>query len=110
MILWFTGNSESGKTTLAKKFDAVLLDGDELRDVWGGDLTKAGRINHNIKVAKLAALLDRQGLFVVVAVICPYQELRQQVYDICKCDFIYTPGGKEGAEFPYEIPTRIKCL
>ncbi len=108
MILWITGNSESGKTTLAMKLvtrDTVVLDGDDVRDVWHDvGLDEEGRRINNLRTARLARLLEAQGLTVIVAMICPYKDLREQVRVICDCKFIYLSGGKEGPEYPYEIP------
>lgn len=109
MILWLTGNTEAGKTTIARKLcgkNTVLLDGDDLRNVWPGfGYSKEDRWENCLRVARLAKLIESQGLAVVVAVICPYENLRVVVENICGCKFIYVPGGKEGAEFPYEVPT-----
>lgn len=109
MILWLTGNVNAGKTTLAKKFTGwINLDGDELREIWGYDLSENGRIESNIKAAKLAKLFDSQGFNVAVSTICPYNYLRKMIKDICKCEFIYIPGGDTENAFPdFEIPTRI---
>ena len=110
MILWLTGNTGSGKTTLSKRLqgkNVILLDGDELRVVWPGlGLEKESRIEQNLRAARLAKLLESQGFAVVVAVICPYEDLRDKIRRICNCLFIYLPGGKEGEEYPYEVPKK----
>lgn len=110
MILWITGQSRSGKTTLAKKLatghNVVMLDGNSLREVWTDlGMEKNDRWDHNLRVARLARTLESQGMTVIVSVICPYRELRKQVQDICGCVFIYVEGGL-GTDFehPYEIP------
>lgn len=105
MILWLTGNTGAGKTTLSRKFkNWIFLDGDELRDIYPTGLSKEDRWKHNIRVAKLAKLFENQGFAVVVSVICPYEELRREVQEICGCTFLYVPGGKSGPDYPYEIP------
>lgn len=110
MIIWLTGQTGAGKTTLAQKIgncnNTVILDGDELREVWeNSDLSEEGRWEQNIRVAKLAKLLENQGLSVVVAVICPYKKLRDEVRRITNCFFIYVQGGHViDADHPYEIP------
>ena len=109
MILWVTGNTGSGKTTLAKRLvgkNTVLLDGDEMRATInrGLGLTKKDRWENNIRIARLAKLLEDQGFVVIVSVICPYEALRREVETITGCKWIYVPGGKEGEEFPYEVP------
>ncbi len=106
MITWLTGQSGSGKTTLAKKLikadGGVLLDGDSMRNVWTLGFSKEDRIEHNIRIAKLARMLDEQGFNVVVATICPYRELRKDVQAITRCRFIFLDGGLTGADYPYE--------
>ena len=108
MILWLTGNSGSGKTTLAGKLashDTVILDGDAMRGIWPElGLSNEDRRVNNLRTAELARLLEVQGLVVIVAMICPFQTLREEVKEICGCKFIYLPGGKEGADYPYEVP------
>lgn len=77
-VIWITGLSGSGKTTVAKALipllpgPAVLLDGDELRAVLG--MAEAGydrpsRQKLALSYARLAKLLAEQGLTVVVATI-----------------------------------------
>ena len=105
MVTWITGNSGSGKTTTAKKMrrHEVLLDGDALRSIWPGlGLNREDRWENNLRTARLAVELDRQGFDVIVATICPYRELRAEVQRLTKCKFIYIDGGKDGPEYPYE--------
>ncbi len=107
MILWLTGNTQAGKTTLAKKLmgkNTINLDGDDLRGVWAADLTPEGRRQHCMQVAKLAALLESQGFAIIVSVIAPFEDLRRDIQTLTGCNFVYIPGGKEGKEYPYEIP------
>jgi adenylylsulfate kinase len=105
VVTWITGNSGSGKTTLAKRMrrGEVLLDGDTLRAIWPGlTLSPEDRRENNLRAARLAAELDRQGFDVIVATICPYRDLRDEVQRLTKCKFISLDGGKEGPEYPYE--------
>lgn len=112
MILWFTGNTGAGKTTLAKEWQkawsksAVLLDGDELRSVWPPlDLSEESRRVHCMRIARLAALLDSQDFNVITAVIAPYEDLRKKIKAETGCHFIYVEGGHPtDEEHPYEIP------
>ena len=107
MVTWIYGQSGAGKTNLAKKMrkTEILLDGDDLRSVWTDlDLTREGRYLQNMRIAKLARLFDLQGFDVIVATICPYRDLRSDIYDITKCKFIYVSGGKETSdEYPFEL-------
>ncbi len=108
MILWITGNTGAGKTTLARKLagkNTIVLDGDELRSVWPGlGFGEDDRWLNNQRTARLAKLIENQGYAVIVAMICPYKDLRTEVRGLCGCKFIYLPGGKRGEEWPYEIP------
>ena len=108
MIIWLTGNTNSGKTTLAKKMagkNTVILDGDDLRKVWPAGFSKEDREEHNLRIARLARMLEDQGLSVIVSLICPYADLRKKVEEITSCTFIYIKGGKTGEEFPFEEPS-----
>ncbi len=93
-VLWFTGLSGAGKTTIARELQAfctrksvlpVLLDGDEIRAVSGPTgFGEADRKAHNLRVGRLAALLEAQGHLVIVALISPYEEVRQEVKGLCR--------------------------
>jgi len=106
VIIWITGQSKSGKTTLAKKMlkDEILLDGDVMRRTINKDLgfSKKDREENNLRIARLAKELDGQGFNVIVATICPYKELREEVRKITGCKFIYLEGGIINKEYPYD--------
>lgn len=115
MIIWLTGNSGAGKTTLAYKLkteNSVVLDGDELRGAISKDLglSKEDRIEHNLRVARLAKTLEQQGFDVFVSVICPYRDLRLQIRELTGCLFVHVLGGKTGYAYPYEIPLRDEII
>jgi len=94
MIIWLTGQSGAGKTTIAKPLcedlDAVLLDGDEMRQSisLGAGFSKAERAEHNLRVARLARELGRRQN-VVVSVIAPMVTIRREISRICKPIWIY---------------------
>lgn len=85
--MWFTGLSGSGKTTIAEEvlvqlkqdgYNAMLLDGDEIRDIfknYGYD--KASRFKHINDVAKMAVYLQKQGIIPLVSLISPYELARE---------------------------------
>lgn len=109
MILWLTGNSGSGKTTLAqhlKTKDAIILDGDEMRKSISerAGFSREDRWEHNLRVARLAKVLEDQGFVVIVSLICPYEELRMKIKEMIGCKFIYLKGGKVHDDYPYEVP------
>ncbi len=82
-VIWITGLSGSGKTSLARALlgelaGAVFLDGDALREVLGaagGGFDPASRRNLALTYARLAGLLAGQGLTVVVATISLFHEV-----------------------------------
>ncbi len=80
----------------------VLLDGDLIRDIYPAGFSKVEREEHNIRVAKLATMLDKQGVDVIVTLICPYKELRRKVQEICGCGFIYLDTEPKDENYPYE--------
>jgi adenylylsulfate kinase-like enzyme len=86
MVLWITGLSASGKTTISKAFleiskdsevPKVFLDGDSVRELFGGDLgyDEESRIKHIKRVQRLAKFLTDQGLDVVVAALYSNREI-----------------------------------
>ena len=105
MIIWITGQSGSGKTTLANQMsrkNVSILDGDDIRKIHPTGFSKKNRWNHNIRIAFMAKGLEYAGKDVIVAVICPYKKLRDEVQKITNCSFIYLGGGKKHKNYPYE--------
>lgn len=87
-VLWMTGLPCSGKTTIVKDLqkdipNLAMLDGDELREWFSPkDFSKAGRDEHNKRVAHLAKLLLRHGIPSVVSLVSPYLENRSSARSI----------------------------
>ena len=87
-VLWMTGLPCSGKTTIVKELqkdvpNLAMLDGDELREWFSPkDFSKAGRDEHNKKVAHLAKLLLKHGVPSAVSLVSPYVENREQAREI----------------------------
>lgn len=89
MIYWFTGQSGAGKTvlsTLLKKRleddngeEVFHIDGDDLRTIIiNKDYSKEGRYN-NIRTAQnIALFINTKGHNVVVSLMSPYKELREE--------------------------------
>lgn len=89
-VLWFTGLSGSGKSTIAniveKKLFALgrhtfLLDGDNVRHGLNKDLgfTEADRIENIRRVGEVAKLMTDAGLIVITAFISPFRAEREMV-------------------------------
>ena len=96
MIIWFTGQPGSGKTTLAneiqgrpvylktfgdKSYDKVIhIDGDDLRDVLDNkDYSEKGR-RKNIQFAiDMAKVMDDKGYLVIVSMVSPYRDQREKL-------------------------------
>lgn len=81
-VLWMTGLPCSGKSTIVRHLqkeipNLAMLDGDELREWFSPkDFSKAGRDEHNRRVAHLARLLLQHGVPSVVSLVSPYRENR----------------------------------
>ncbi|MFL6750111.1 MAG: sulfate adenylyltransferase subunit CysN [Sphingomicrobium sp.] len=89
-VLWFTGLSGAGKSTIAnlveKKLAAMgrhtfLLDGDNVRHGLNKDLgfTEADRIENIRRVGEVAKLMTDAGLIVLTAFISPFRAERDMV-------------------------------
>jgi bifunctional enzyme CysN/CysC len=89
-VLWFTGLSGSGKSTIAnmveKRLHALgrhsfLLDGDNVRHGLNRDLgfTEADRIENIRRVGEVAKLMADAGLIVLTAFISPFRAERDMV-------------------------------
>ena len=97
-VIWFTGLSGSGKTTIAhvveeKLLDAgvgvEILDGDVVRENLSKGLgfSKEDRDTNIRRIAFVAHLLQRNGTFVLTAAISPYREIRNEARAMIK-DFV----------------------
>jgi bifunctional enzyme CysN/CysC len=87
-VLWFTGLSGAGKSTIANLVEkkllslgrhTVLLDGDNVRHGLNRDLgfTDADRVENIRRVAEVAKLMADAGLIVLVSFISPFRAERQ---------------------------------
>jgi bifunctional enzyme CysN/CysC len=91
-ILWFTGLSGAGKSTVANLVEAklhargvhtTLLDGDNVRHGLNRDLgfTAADRVENIRRVGEVAKLMTDAGLIVLCSFISPFRAERQLVRD-----------------------------
>jgi hypothetical protein len=84
MIYWFTGQPGAGKTTLgdwliaALQGNAVLIDGDDMREIFDNkDYSKDGRTK-NIELAQnIAHFLHKKNMNAVVCLVSPYRDQRE---------------------------------
>lgn len=92
-VVWFTGLSGSGKSTIAniveRKLHAMgkhtfLLDGDNVRHGLNRDLgfTDADRVENVRRVGEVAKLMTDAGLIVLTAFISPFRSERRMVRDM----------------------------
>lgn len=86
MVIWMTGLSGAGKTTVCRLLydrlkpkvpELLLLDGDALREAFGHDLsyTEPDRVRQVMRVQRIARLLSDQDLIVLVAIVYSHPEL-----------------------------------
>ncbi len=98
VVIWFTGLSGSGKTTIAHMVEEKLvqsgvpvevLDGDVVRENLSKGLgfSKEDRDTNIRRIAFVAHLLQRNGVFVITAAISPYRRVRHEARAMVK-DFV----------------------
>ncbi|HET7882210.1 MAG TPA: adenylyl-sulfate kinase, partial [Acetobacteraceae bacterium] len=106
-VLWFTGLSASGKSTIANLVEKALhadghhtmsLDGDNVRHGLNRDLgfSEADRVENIRRVAEVSKLFVDAGLIVLVSFISPYRAERMLARDCVEDDefleiFVDTP-------------------
>ena len=106
-ILWFTGLSGSGKSTVANLLEtqllqrhvhSILLDGDNIRHGLNKDLgfTEADRVENIRRIGEVAKLMVDAGLIALCAFISPFAAERRMVRELVEPDefievFIDTP-------------------
>ena len=92
-IVWFTGLSGSGKSSIANLLEkrltaegrhAYILDGDNVRHGLNKDLgfTEAARVENIRRVAEVARLMADAGLIVLVSFISPFEKERRLAREI----------------------------
>lgn len=107
LVLWFTGLSGAGKSTIAQALESNLqplglqtfiLDGDIIRQGLCRDLgfSDLDRIENNRRLMEVARLMMEAGIIVITAIISPFSEERQKARDRIGADrfleiFIDTP-------------------
>jgi bifunctional enzyme CysN/CysC len=98
-VVWFTGLSGSGKSTIANALEqalvqrghhSYLLDGDNVRHGLNKDLdfSEAGRAENIRRIGEVSALFVDAGLIVITAFISPYRADRNRIRERIGDNFI----------------------
>ena len=92
-VLWFTGLSGSGKSTIAdqvakelerRNVDIERLDGDHIRSLFPGTgFTRDERDKHLKRIGYIAALLEKHGVTVIASFVSPYADSRLHIRKLC---------------------------
>jgi adenylylsulfate kinase len=119
MIYWFTGQPGHGKTTLALALIGHLraqgtepfhVDGDDLRALTSNaDYSRAGREANIRRAQTIAHYLQNQGRTVVVSLVAPYRDIREELKAHAQVTEIYVHtkeqrGREEKHAKDYEPP------
>jgi len=92
-VLWLTGLSGAGKTTIAKAlqdkltklgYTSALLDGDEIRAILPSGFDKESRMAHVRRVGEMARVMEDQGIIPIVSLISPYKKSRDDARKLAK--------------------------
>jgi adenylylsulfate kinase len=92
-VLWFTGLSGSGKSTIAERVhqqlrqrgtDVEYIDGDALREVFPQTgFTREEREEHLRRTGYMASRLAAHGVTVIASFVSPYRESREFIRRLC---------------------------
>jgi len=94
MIYWFTGQPAHGKTVLANMLkeklpNAFRIDGDDMRELFSNkDYTINGRVINVGTAQKIAHYLHNQGHDVIVSLVAPYIDKREDFKKLIGEDLI----------------------
>jgi len=119
MIYWFTGQPCAGKTVLAnmlkkEKPGAFRIDGDDMRELFSNkDYSIKGRVENVGTAQRIAQYLNNQGKDVIVSLVSPYIDQREDFKDLMGDDiteiYVHTTLKRERDHFaaiayipPYE--------
>ncbi|QOG22930.1 sulfate adenylyltransferase subunit CysN [Bradyrhizobium sp. SEMIA] len=123
-VIWFTGLSGAGKTTIANLVDqklcgmsrhTMLLDGDNLRHGLNADLgfSETDRVENIRRVGEVAKLMADSGLIVICSFISPSRAERDRVRGLVGKDefievFVDTPIEECARRDPKGLYSKVK--
>ncbi len=126
MIIWFTGQPNSGKTTLAlelthylhemrKDLTAIIIDGDSLRTITKNvDYSKDGRRKNVQTAINLSINSDTTNDYTVVALVSPFRDLRESLKNnnkhTVKEVYLHSSRLREGKMVEYYEPPLTNYL
>lgn len=117
MIIHFIGQPGAGKSTLAGEIAKVvpnpmILDGDELRDIFKNkDYSEDGRRRNLTNAYNIARFLNAKGFTPILALVSPYLDLREELKESADSVeiFLHTSDVRGRESFfaqNYELPVK----
>lgn len=95
MIINLTGQAGAGKSTIARELykilhNSIIIDGDELREIFvNKDYSEDGRRKNITNAYNIARFLEAKGFTPIVALISPYEDLREDLKSTANVKEIY---------------------
>lgn len=95
MIIHLVGQPGSGKTTIARElekslYNSIRIDGDELREIFKNkDYSEEGRRRNLTNAYNIARFLSAKGHVALLAMVSPYEDLREELKSSAKVFEIY---------------------
>ncbi len=83
-IFWLTGQPGSGKTTIGRILqnhlkNSIIVDGDDIREIFNNkDYSEQGRRSNIQKAQDIALFLSKKEIDVIVALVSPYRDQREE--------------------------------
>jgi adenylylsulfate kinase len=118
MIYYLVGQPHAGKTTLSKLLkdylppqNVIQIDGDDIRDIFQNkDYSEEGRRKNIQRAQDIAMFLNAKGFNVIVSLVSPYKDLRDELKEKSNVVEIYVHTtdirGRENFHVEnYEKPT-----
>jgi len=95
MIINLTGQAGACKSTIARELEKILknpivIDGDELREIFvNKDYSEEGRRKNITNAYNIARFLEAKGFSPIIALISPYEDLREDLKSTSEVKEIY---------------------